>query len=176
MNTLASKRPSLYKIPLLLKDAFYFSEIFVNFVHLNYKINPIKKHIIMKKFFFMLIALFVVAIVVTMVAMPSVKTTPGIFISSDEGQPLADSIMKIVKVSCMDCHGDGGNGMACSHVNFSKWSTYKLDKQAAKANDICKIMTKGSMPPKRFCASNPAAVPTQAQITAICNWAKTLNK
>jgi hypothetical protein len=130
----------------------------------------------MKKLFFMLIALFVVAIVVTMVATPSVRNASSIFISSDEGQPLADSIMKIVKVSCMDCHADGGNGMACSHVNFSKWSTYKVDKQAAKANDVCKIITKGSMPPKRYCATNPGAVPTQAQITTICNWAKTLNK
>jgi hypothetical protein len=131
---------------------------------------------IMKKFFFMLIALFVVAIVVTMVAKPSVKTSSSIFISSDEDQPLADSVMKIVKVSCMDCHGDGGNGMACAHVNFSKWSSYKPEKQAAKANDVCKMVTKGSMPPKKYCANHPGAIPTQAQITSICKWAKALNK
>ncbi len=124
----------------------------------------------------MLIALFVVAIVVTMVAMPSVKTASDIYISGDEGQPLADSVMKIVKVSCMDCHADGGNGMACAHVNFSKWVSYKPEKQAAKANDICKMITKGSMPPKKYRANNPDAVPTQAQINTICNWAKSLNK
>ena len=130
----------------------------------------------MKKLFFMLIALFVVAVVATMIAKPSIKNAADIFVSSDEGQLLADSVMKIVKVSCMDCHGDGGNGMACSRVNFSKWSSYKPDKQAAKANDVCKIMTKGSMPPKRYCANHPGAVPTQAQINAICKWAKALNK
>ena len=130
----------------------------------------------MKKLFFMLIALFVVAIVATMIARPSVKTSSSIFISSDEGQPLADSVLKIVKVSCMECHGDGGNGMASAHVNFSKWTSYKPEKQAAKANDICKIITKGSMPPKRYRDSNPSAVPTPAQIATICNWAKTLNK
>jgi len=124
----------------------------------------------------MLIALFVVGVVATMIAKPSIKNAADIFVSSDEGQPLADSVMKIVKVSCMDCHGDGGNGMACSRVNFSKWSSYKPDKQAAKANDVCKIMTKGSMPPKRYCANHPGAVPTQAQINAICKWAKALNK
>jgi mono/diheme cytochrome c family protein len=130
----------------------------------------------MKKLFFMLIALFVVAVVVTMVAMPSVKTASSIYISGDDSQPLADSIMKIVKVSCMDCHGDGGNGIANGHVNFSKWSSYKPEKQAAKANDICKMITKGAMPKKKYLEKNPDAVLTQVQITLICNWAKSLNK
>jgi len=130
----------------------------------------------MKKLFFILITLFVVAVVATMLAKPSIKSAPSIFVSSDEGQPLADSIMKIVKVSCMDCHADGGNGMASAHVNFSKWSSYKPDKQAAKANDVCKILRKGAMPPKKFCANHPGAVPTQAQISTICKWSNALNK
>jgi hypothetical protein len=130
----------------------------------------------MKKLFFLLIALFVVTVVVTMVAMPSAKTSTSIYISGDESQQLADSVMKIVKVSCMDCHADGGNGMACAHLNFSKWTSYKPEKQAAKANDICKVITKGSMPPGKFRSANPDAVPTPAQITVICNWGKSLNK
>jgi hypothetical protein len=130
----------------------------------------------MKKLFIMLIGLFVVAVVVTMVAMPSARTASSIYISGDENQQLADSIMKIVKVSCMDCHADGGNGMACAHVNFSKWSSYPADKQAAKANDICKMVTKGAMPPKKYRSNNPDAVPTQAQVNTICNWAKALSK
>ena len=130
----------------------------------------------MKKVFFLLIAVFVVAVVVTMVAKPSVKNASSIFLSADEGQPLADSIMKIVKVSCMDCHADGGYGMACAHVNFSKWSSYSPAKQADKANDISKVMSKGSMPPKKFRDNNPGKVPTQAQITTISNWAKSLKK
>lgn len=130
----------------------------------------------MKKLFFMLIALFVIAVVVTMIAMPSVKTASGIYISGDESQPLADSVMKIVKVSCMDCHADGGNGIANAHVNFSKWVSYKPEKQAAKANDICKMITKGAMPQKKYLEKNPDAALTQVQITLICNWAKSLNK
>jgi hypothetical protein len=130
----------------------------------------------MKKFFFLIIALFVGAMVVAMVATPSAKSHSGIFISGDEGQPLADSIMKIVKVSCMDCHADGGNGMASSHINFSKWSTYKPEKQAAKAKDMVKVLTKEAMPPKKFRANNPDAVPTAAQLSVITNWANALNK
>jgi mono/diheme cytochrome c family protein len=130
----------------------------------------------MKKLFFILITLFVVAIGVTMVARPSARTASDIYISGDDSQPLADSIMKIVKVSCMDCHGDGGNGMACAHVNFSKWTSYKPEKQAAKAGDVCKMITKGAMPPKKYRENNPDAIPTQSQINVICNWAKSLNK
>jgi hypothetical protein len=130
----------------------------------------------MKKLFVMMIALFAVAVVFSMVSRPSVKSSPSIFISGDENQQLADSVMKIVKVSCMDCHSDGGNGMACSHVNFSKWASYGSDKQAGKASDICKVLTKGSMPPKRFKANHPEAVLTPSQVNSICNWAKALNK
>jgi len=130
----------------------------------------------MKKLFVILVALFMVSMVVTIVAMPGGKSTSSIYIAADDGQPLADSVMKIVKTSCMDCHADGGSGMACAHVNFSKWSSYKPEKQAAKANDICKELTKGTMPPKRYSANNPDAVPTQAQVTTICNWAKGINK
>jgi len=130
----------------------------------------------MKKLFFILIALFMVSMAATIVATPHIKGTSGIYISADDGQPLADSIMKIVKNSCMDCHADGGNGMACAHVNFSKWSTYKPEKQAAKAKDMCKELSKGAMPPKKFRENNPDAVPGPAQVKTICNWADGLNK
>jgi len=140
------------------------------------KTSLTKRNSMMKKIIFILISLFVLVIVFQMIAKPTVKNENNIFISGDEGQPLADSIMKIVNVSCVACHGDGGNGMACANVNFSKWSTYKPDQQGAKANDVCKIMTNGSMPPKRYRENNPAAVPTNAQLTTICNWAKSLNK
>ena len=76
----------------------------------------------------------------------------------------------------MDCHADGGNGMAEAHLNFSKWDNYKPEKQSEKANAICKILTKGSMPPKGFCKSHPDAVPTKANLDAICKWAGSLNK
>jgi uncharacterized membrane protein len=130
----------------------------------------------MKTFFFILIAFFMVTMTVTIIATPHATRTSDIFISSDEGQPLADSVMNIVKNSCMDCHADGGNGMASSRVNFSKWTSYSADKQAKKANEICKELTKGSMPPKKFSANNPDLIPTPAQVTTICNWAKELNK
>jgi hypothetical protein len=130
----------------------------------------------MKRVFFILLALFTVTLVATLLAHPRTTGSGSIYISADEGQPLADSVMKIVKTSCMDCHADGGNGMACSHVNFSKWSTYKPEKQASKAGDICKVLSKGAMPPKKYRENNPDAVPTPAQVATVCNWAKGLEK
>ena len=82
----------------------------------------------------------------------------------------------IVEKSCMDCHADGGNGMAEGRVNFSKWDNYKPEKQADKAQAICKVITKGSMPPKGYLKTHPDAVPSQASINAICKWAGSFKK
>ena len=129
----------------------------------------------MKKTLLAILAVFMV-VALSLLAKPLVRGSSDIFISGNEGTALPDSIMKIVKVSCMDCHSDYGSMMAKSKLNFSAWESYKVDKQCDKANAACKILTKGSMPPKGFRAKNPNAVPTQAQINTICNWAKALTK
>jgi cytochrome c5 len=89
---------------------------------------------------------------------------------------IPDDVNTIFKNSCVGCHADGGSGMAKSHVNFSKWNEYTADKQASKAEDICKVLTKGSMPPKKFKAQHPDLVPTEAQVKSICDWANSLKK
>lgn len=88
--------------------------------------------------------------------------------------PIPDDLKVIFKNSCMDCHAAGGKGMAMSKVNFSEWDNYPADKQAKKAEAICKIITKGGMPPKSYKENNPDAVLTAAQIEMICKWSKTL--
>ncbi len=93
-----------------------------------------------------------------------------------EGNPeLPDSVAKIIQKACLDCHGDNGNGMAKSHVNFGKWNTYDVKKQAGKAYDISKVLSKGSMPPGKWRKNNPDNIPTQAEVDLIKNWAKALN-
>lgn len=91
------------------------------------------------------------------------------------GVALPDSVLKIVQRACMDCHADDGNGMARSHVNFSKWNDYTAEKQADKAKNMCKELTKGGMPTKGWRKNNPDAVPTKAEIDIICRWSTTLN-
>jgi len=97
--------------------------------------------------------------------------------SNNEGNPaLPDSVMKIVQKACMDCHGADGNGMAKAHVNFASWTGYDVKKQAGKAYDIYKKVSKGDMPPGKWRKNNPDNVPTQADIAVLKNWAGALNK
>ena len=74
------------------------------------------------------------------------------------GTPLPDSIKKVITRACMDCHADDGNFMAKGKVNFSQWETYSTEKQAGKANTICKELTKSSMPPKKWRSANATEV------------------
>jgi hypothetical protein len=63
--------------------------------------------------------------------------------------------------------------MAMAKLNFSEWDSYSAEKQAKKAEAICNVITKGSMPPKSFRQSHPEAIPTDAQKELICKWSKT---
>lgn len=92
------------------------------------------------------------------------------------GTALPDSIHKMVQRACMDCHADDGNFMAKGKINFSNWDKYDADKQADKAKAMCKVLTKGSMPPKKWCTNNPNDVPTQAEKDMVCKWATSLQK
>jgi hypothetical protein len=96
--------------------------------------------------------------------------------TNNPGTALPDSIHKIVQKACMDCHADDGNFMAKGKVNFSAWDQYDADKQASKANAMCKELSKSAMPPKKWRANNAKDVPTQAEVDMICKWAKSLQK
>ena len=130
----------------------------------------------MRKLHSLLLAAFIVSLVAAIVFIPSRANSSGPVKKSVPAASMPDSIHKIIEKCCMDCHAEGGNGMAESHVNFSKWDSYKPEKQADKANSICKVMTKESMPPKGYKKSHPDAIPTQKEVNAICKWAGSLNK
>ena len=88
---------------------------------------------------------------------------------------IPDSLMIVFKRACMDCHSDGGNVMAESKVNFTKWNDYDVNKQINKANKICDILTEEKMPPKSWKKNNEKSIPTKKEIEAICKWTKTIN-
>ena len=92
------------------------------------------------------------------------------------GTALPDSVLKFLQNSCMDCHADDGNFFAKGKVNFSSWDKYSAEKQADKAKEICKELTKKSMPPAKWCKNNPDNVPTQANIEMVCRWTNSLQK
>jgi hypothetical protein len=87
---------------------------------------------------------------------------------------IPDDVNAILKASCMDCHATGGKGMAMSKVNFSEWDNYDSSKQAKKAEAICNVLTKGTMPPKAYKESHPQAVLTAEQKEMICKWSEAL--
>ena len=83
---------------------------------------------------------------------------------------IPDTLYKIFEKSCMTCHSEGGKKIAMSHLNFSNWNKYNSEKQAAKAKDICEMVTKGKMPPKASRESKPDLIPTADQLKFICQW------
>ena len=130
----------------------------------------------MKKLHSLLLATFAIAIVASIIFMPSTAKSSGPVKKATATAAMPDSIQKVFEKSCMSCHANDGNGMAKGRVNFSKWDSYSPEKQADKAKAICKVLTKGSMPPKGFCKSHPDDVPTKENVTAICKWAGSFNK
>ena len=93
---------------------------------------------------------------------------------SGGGKAIPESVMKIASKSCVKCHTEGGNGMALMHLNLSNWDKYSPEKQASKAKDMCKMVTKDKMPPKSFRESHPDGVPSEAEIKTICDWAASI--
>jgi len=89
-------------------------------------------------------------------------------------RPIPADVMKIAEKSCVNCHTEPGNGMALMHLNLSNWDKYSAEKQAAKAQAMCKMVTKSKMPPKKFKAEHPYGVPTGEEIKTICDWANSL--
>jgi hypothetical protein len=88
---------------------------------------------------------------------------------------LPDSLMVIFKRACVECHADGGNVMAESKVNFSKWNDYDSQKQGHKANKICEVLTEEKMPLKSWRKNNEKLIPTKKEVDSICKWAASLN-
>ncbi len=94
--------------------------------------------------------------------------------ASTTGTELPEKVAKVIQKACMDCHSDGGNALARGKVNFSKWAELDPAKQAKKAQAICKELTKGAMPPKKWRTNHAENVPTDDDVAVVCNWAKDL--
>ena len=105
-------------------------------------------------------------IITTLIAQPAPK--------GGGGKAIPESVMNIAKKSCVHCHAEPGNKMAMSHVNLSKWDNYSEKKQAAKSNLMCKMVSEGKMPPKKFREEHPDGVPSKDEIKTICDWAKSI--
>lgn len=95
--------------------------------------------------------------------------------SNTDSSSVTPAVHQIMVNSCLACHGEGGKTLALSKVKMSEWDEYSPEKQASKSEDMCKMVTKGKMPPKGFLKDHPEAALTGEQITEICNWSESLN-
>lgn len=121
-----------------------------------------------------LIAVVALVSIATMLLLTPSNATSQAKGTAIKGFVIPDSISKIAQHSCIACHAEGGKAMALAHLNLSKWDNYTPAKQIDKALAMCKMVTKGAMPPKGFKASHPDAVLTDKQVKTICNWANSL--
>jgi len=92
----------------------------------------------------------------------------------DKSKPIPAAVTSIMERSCIGCHSDDGNTLAKMHFNFTRWNEYSPEEQASTGQDICKMLNKGKMPPKKFLKNNPEAKLSDGEKTTVCNWASQL--
>jgi hypothetical protein len=124
----------------------------------------------MKKSVLYLLSLFCAAVFLLFLSVPFLKGQEA----GKSSPALADSVKKIVLVSCVPCHTDKGGLMSRSKVNFTNWAEYSPARQKEKAELICSMLAKEKMPPKEARQKKPELIPTKEQIAVINNWAKAL--
>lgn len=84
-----------------------------------------------------------------------------------------DDVEAILESACNDCHTSGAKSKdALKAVNFNEWDTYRLSKKVGLLGEICDVVEKGKMPPKKYLEHQPDKALTPAQKVLVCNWAK----
>jgi mono/diheme cytochrome c family protein len=79
-------------------------------------------------------------------------------------------VLTVIEGSCIDCHVEPGKKLALAFVNLSEWSGYSSRKQATKSKAMCRMVSKGKMPPKAYRKKNADFVLTKDDIKTICDW------
>jgi hypothetical protein len=102
---------------------------------------------------------------------------------------IPDSVMKILKVSCFDCHSNHTNypwyaeinpvGWWLTHhvnegkneLNFSEFATYSPKKKAKELEGISELVKKHEMPLTSYTLIHSDAKLSEQQINALVRWA-----
>ena len=92
---------------------------------------------------------------------------------NDKNQ-MPQEVLKITKKSCANCHYVPATGFSISLLNFSKFEKLSDKKKASFASSVCKMVSKGKMPPKSFLEKHPDAALTADEIKTLCDWAESL--
>ena len=92
-----------------------------------------------------------------------------------KGIEIPAELAKVFTNSCMPCHSADGKKMAKLLLNFSKWDKYGRGTQVRKGKAICKMITKGSMPPAQFIESSPELALPSVVKDDICTWVSSIS-
>ena len=114
------------------------------------------------------------SILLLIVGIASPVKAQGVQKEAEKSRPVPAAVTAILEKSCIGCHSDDGSSLAKMHVNFTKWSEYSAEEQAATGEDIAKIVNKGKMPPKKFLKKYPESKLTEAEKTTLVKWAEAL--
>jgi hypothetical protein len=125
----------------------------------------------MKKISFIIIATVFSSVIATFILFP-VNVQSQKKAQQEVTTTIPDSVYSIIRTSCLYCHSTGGKSPASDFINFSKWDSYQVKKQAKLAKKICNKASNGTMPPSW--EKKPELNPTPAQIKTICDWASAL--
>lgn len=79
-------------------------------------------------------------------------------------------VLTVIEESCIECHDEPGKRLALAFVNLSEWGNYSAKKQATKSKAMCRMVSKGKMPPKKYRNKNADFMLTEDDIKTICNW------
>tara|TARA_R110002049_G_scaffold242128_5_gene415952 strand:+ start:3543 stop:4016 length:474 start_codon:yes stop_codon:yes gene_type:complete len=99
-------------------------------------------------------------------------------------------VQNIFESSCYDCHSNTTtypwyNNIAPvsywladhikhgkGHLNFSEWDTYSKKKKDHKLEEVIEMVEQGEMPLKEYTWTHSEAKLSEAQVTAVIDWAK----
>lgn len=145
----------------------------------------------MKRLWLVITGILIIVFIVAQFFQPernSAAITTNDFLYEAQGTP--SDIGKMMQNSCYDCHSDStaypwygriapaswmlGNHIkeARAELNFSAWGTLSDRKRISALQDICEVITEGTMPLKSYTLLHHKARLSKSQTERICSWAK----
>lgn len=103
-----------------------------------------------------------------------------------------DSVQRILKVACYDCHSDNTRypwyaeiqpvgWWLSNHIkdgkrglNFSEFTSYRIKKQFHRLDDIDELIKKNEMPLSSYTIIHKDAILTEQQKHTLANWTESL--
>jgi len=103
---------------------------------------------------------------------------------------IPEIVKKKLVASCYDCHSNQTrypwyskiapvSWLLDSHIregkenlNFSEWNSYSTRKQIGLLDEICEVLSDGSMPPEGYIKMHREAIFNEKEIQDICEWAE----